>query len=163
MINELQNQPDLANFMFDYYHSLNREVFADRRTLATMLMLRVFYNHPKRANSLETLGLVSVQYPALKQLTQVPQEWLKLELSLNEWRDFLKICLDFYVRGAFVSVPLDWKNWLGMTIHPRAILAQVTEFFFKTRCRTDKQLKTDQRLVFYRHCAGFLRMVRIIC
>jgi superfamily II DNA/RNA helicase len=124
MITELQNQPDIANFMFDYYNRLNREVFADRRTLATMLMIRLFYNRPKRANSPETLGLVAVQYPALKQLSKAPKEWEQLNLSLSDWQDFLKVCLDFYVRGAFVSVPLDWKNWLGMTIHPNAVLAQ---------------------------------------
>jgi|WetSurSiteA1Bulk_404760.scaffolds.fasta_scaffold00005_24 DEAD/DEAH box helicase domain-containing protein len=124
IISELQDQPDIANFMFDYYYSLNRDVFVDRRTLATTLMLRLFYNRPKRANSLETLGLVAVQYPALQQIIKAPKECEQLKLSLSEWQDFLKICLDFYVRGAFVSVPLDWKNWLGMTIHPRAILAQ---------------------------------------
>lgn len=124
IIKELQNQPDLDKFIFEYYYGLKKEVYKDRNTVATMLMLRVFYNRPKRANSLETLGLVAVQYPALQKLNKVPEQWEKLELSLSDWRDFLKICLDFYVRGAFVEVNKDWKNWLGITVHPRAILAQ---------------------------------------
>lgn len=124
IIKELQNQPDLDKFIFEYYYGLNPEVYKDRHTVATMLMLRVFYSRPKRANSLETLGLVAVQYPALQKLDKVPEQWKKLELSLSDWRDFLKICLDFYVRGTFLDITKDWKNWLGITVHTQAILAQ---------------------------------------
>jgi ATP-dependent helicase YprA (DUF1998 family) len=127
MIAELKTQPDIARFMFYYYRDLNGMLFSEetgRQTLIEILLLCIFYYRPKRANSLETLGLVSVQYPALSKIEKVPVEWQKLNLSLSEWQDFLKLCLDFYVRGdKFVTVPYEWIHWMGITIYPRVLLA----------------------------------------
>jgi hypothetical protein len=64
-----------------------------------------------------------VQYPALKAIDRVSNEWKSLGLSLNDWHDFLKISLDFYVRTNFISVNQDWLNWIGVTIYPKELLA----------------------------------------
>lgn len=87
-------------------------------TLARMFLVREFARRPKRANNLESMGMVAVRYPALER-ARVPQAiqdiWRRAGLGLNDWRDFLKICLDFFVRsGGSLAFPKDWLNWLGM-------------------------------------------------
>ena len=53
---------------------------------------------PKRANSLETMGLVRLSYPALK-AAKCPEELLTIGCKDSDWQDFLKICLDYVIRG----------------------------------------------------------------
>ncbi|WP_432745275.1 helicase-related protein [Methylobacter sp. G7] len=125
-INTLQANSDISKPMLDYYRDQNPMLFQDNNgsiTLSEMLLVREFYHRPKRQNTLETLGLVMVQYPALKAIDKVSNEWKSLGLSLNDWHDFLKISLDFYVRTNFISVNQDWLNWIGVTIYPKELLA----------------------------------------
>ena len=153
LIQKLQTHRDIALWIFDYYRELNSLLFPENaglRTLAEMLLIREFYARPKRQNSLETLGLVSVQYPALQAVNKIPTEWRSLALDdwfnpalqsdnkmssewqgledqleeplLNAWRDFLKICLDFYVRQNFMQISRDWINWIGVRISVNELL-----------------------------------------
>ena len=63
-------------------------------------------NKPLRGNSLETLGLVHLDYPAIRRLTinQVPQIFKAFYgyvddiQALNDWKDFLRICIDYQIR-----------------------------------------------------------------
>ena len=88
-----------------------------------MLLMREFNSRPKRQDNLETLGLISIQYPALQEIKKTPKEWQNFKLSLDEWLDFLKLCLDFYVRNGFIAIPDDWLNWMGARIFSGKILA----------------------------------------
>lgn len=86
-------------------------------TLAGMLIVREFGRRPKRQNSLETMGMVSVQYPALQGVSSTPGAWTRRGLTLDEWRAFLKLALDHIVRGSgCLEVPQEWRQWLGMPI-----------------------------------------------
>lgn len=53
---------------------------------------------PKRANSLGTMGFVRLAYPALK-TAKCPEELLAAGCKDSDWQDFLKICLDYVIRG----------------------------------------------------------------
>lgn len=123
---KLHASPDVSRWMFDYYKDLNPELFPDAggaRILTEMLLLREFSRRPKRLNSLETLGLVSVQYPLLKQIERAPEGWEKLGLSLDDWIDFLKVTLDFYIReNSIIDIPAEWVDWMGAKIYPKSVL-----------------------------------------
>ena len=121
-INELSSSYDISRGMQDYYRELNPMLFENQgsRILSEMLLLREFYARPKRQNSLETLGLVAVQYPALQNVENIPAEWQSFKLSLTDWRNFLKLCLDFCIRGGFISIPQEWINWMGVRIASNA-------------------------------------------
>jgi len=84
--------------------------------LARTFLVREFGRRPKRLNNLESMGLVAVCYPALAQVTQVPHAVVQAAgFDPDTWRDFLKICLDFFVRaGGSLAIPAHWRNWLGM-------------------------------------------------
>lgn len=126
LVASLQSHKDISDWMLDYYNDLNPVLFSKEngsRVLAEVLLLREFHTRPKRQNSLETLGLVAVQYPALQTITTIPTEWQSLKLSIEDWRDFLKIALDFYIRNSFMYVERDWLNWIGIRFPVNALLS----------------------------------------
>jgi ATP-dependent helicase YprA (DUF1998 family) len=85
--------------------------------LARLFLVREFGRRPERQNNLETMGLVSVQYPALDKVTTAHPPF-----TLEEWRAFLKIALDFFVRaGGSLAIDEPTRHWLGIKL-PRSWL-----------------------------------------
>lgn len=127
MVARLRSNPDINTWMLDYYNSQNPGLFpraSGGQVLAEMLLLREFARRPKRQNSLETLGLVGVVYPALDNDLQPPREWENIGLNLDDWRAFLKLALDFYIReNTIIDVPTDWTNWMGARIYPKVVMS----------------------------------------
>ena len=119
MAERLADQGRDFDDVLTHYERVAPQVFSENRgrfSLAQMLLVREFGRRPKRANNLETMGMVAVCYPALEQETTVPpavvQAW---GCSPATWRALLKIALDFFVRaGGSLTVDRDWLNWLGM-------------------------------------------------
>ncbi|MGL6547342.1 hypothetical protein ACSZM6_22040 [Aeromonas caviae] len=113
--------------MLDYYNGLAPNTFGkqDSIALAGMLMAREFYRRPKRANSLETLGLVQVCYPKLASITSTPMTWparLTKEQSIESWRNYLKVLLDFFVReNTILNIDRRWQSLIGARISPKWI------------------------------------------
>jgi len=130
MVEAVKKTDDIKHPMLNYYRNLNPQIFDENtgeNTLARLLLIREFYHRPKRQNSLETLGLVSVQYPNLSKVEKTPAEWQKFNLSVQDWRDFLKISLDFYLRASFIDVDNNWLKWIGVTFYPRKIMPPKSE------------------------------------
>lgn len=91
--------------------------------LARILLCREFGRRPKRQNSLETLGLVSVQYPKLSLVTTRRVAVEQAGFTLEEWRSFLKIALDFFVRQHWaIQLPSNWQRWGAERVYPKQIL-----------------------------------------
>ncbi|ROH86127.1 DEAD/DEAH box helicase [Pseudomethylobacillus aquaticus] len=86
--------------------------------VAEMLIFRELARRPKKSNNLETLGLISLIYPQLQKIDSAPERWSEFGLKIDDWRDFLKICMDFFVRAGS-SLDLhgkDWRNWLSIKL-----------------------------------------------
>lgn len=117
---------DVSQFIYDYYKDLNPQLFGDSsgvQNLLEMLLLREFARRPKRQNSLETLGLVSVQYPVLKEIKTLPKNWQERGFSLQDWQDLLKVILDFFVReNSIINIPKEWVNWMGAKIYAKSVM-----------------------------------------
>lgn len=109
------NEPDVHTWAHEYYKGLDPHTFEGNNgkdLLASILTMREFARRPKRMNSLETMGLVAVRYPKLDVLNTLSGD--TCGLTLQEWKDFLKIALDFYVRdNTFIDLPESWKKWGG--------------------------------------------------
>ncbi len=91
---------------------------ADAR--AELMLLREFVRRPKRQNSLETLGLAAVDYPALH--GDPPPPWTARSLESTEWRNFLKTAVDFTIRGrTAVQVSDDQLRWLGVPVRRKTL------------------------------------------
>ena len=123
MVQTLSQVEDIKH-IYRHYHDMNPEVFDSEKTLAKMLLVREFGRRPKRGNSLETLGLTAVGYEGLSSIERAPEEWEYHQLTILQWHDFLKICLDFYIReDTVVRIPGEWLDWIGAKIFPKHLLS----------------------------------------
>lgn len=112
---ELAQQGADFDRMWEHYRSdISHSVFGSEavgpQTLAKLFLIREFGRRPKRLNSLETMGLVAVHYPALAEVNSAPDG-----LSLEQWRDFLKVLMDIFVRsGGSLRIESEIRHWLGI-------------------------------------------------
>lgn len=91
--------------------------------LARILLCREFARRPKYPNNLETMGLVRVQYPKLSLVTNRRPAVEMAGFTLEEWHDFLKIALDFFVRQYWaIQLPSSWERWGAERVFPKQIL-----------------------------------------
>jgi hypothetical protein len=105
--------------MLRHYKKFAPEVFgsvAGPAELSRLFLVREFGRRPKRQNNLETMGLVAVGYPALETILGVPSEVERASgFTVEDWHDFLKLCMDFFVRsGGALRIPDTWRRWLGV-------------------------------------------------
>jgi ATP-dependent helicase YprA (DUF1998 family) len=117
--------PDISRWVHRYYEESDSQFRLGRgkELLTEILLCREFARRPKRQNSLETMGLVSVQYPKLSSITLRKPAVEQAGLTLAEWVDFLKICLDFYVRQSFcLKLPASWERWGGNRVFSKQLL-----------------------------------------
>jgi ATP-dependent helicase YprA (DUF1998 family) len=93
------------------------------RDLAEFMLLREFVRRPKRQNSLETLGLVALEYPRLPKLAAPPGPWLQRRLLQEGWTSFLKICIDYFIRSyTAVDIDPDLLRWMGSPVRPKTVV-----------------------------------------
>ncbi len=121
------NEPDVRDWMHQYYAALDPTEFgtgSGKTMLSRIFVMREFARRPKRLNSLETMGLIGVRYSKLDQVTQLPP--LPSDspgLLVEDWRNFLKITLDFHVReNTFIDLPESWRKWGGNRLASKQFL-----------------------------------------
>ncbi len=94
------------------YISATLDDFAD------FCLYREFFRRPKRMNSSETMGLVSLRYPFLGGKNP-PPGW---PLPVEEWTVFLKLVLDFFMRDvSAVRVEDAYLRWMGIPVRKRYV------------------------------------------
>jgi DEAD/DEAH box helicase domain-containing protein len=79
-------------------------------------LLRELLRRPRTQNSLETLGLAAVRYPTVDSIddSRSPRVFRERGLSPQDWRDFLYLILDQFVRAnSAVKVPPKFLDWIG--------------------------------------------------
>lgn len=76
---------------------------------------------PKRANSLENMGFVRLIYPDLKR-AKCPALLTTVGCKNEDWQDFLKICLDYLIRGGrHYMISSEYKDFLTQNTSTSAI------------------------------------------
>lgn len=140
----LLNKSELSKDMLAYNREVNPLVFDDESgngasKLAQLMLAREFSRRPRNTNSLETLGLVAVVYPDLDKITQCPDGWMQTKviaaahhseqaLNLDDWKAFLKMLLDFYVReNSFIPIDETQKRWIGRRFSGKLLLPPDSE------------------------------------
>lgn len=149
MINELARKSDFKGAMKLYNQYLSPEVFKDSDgslKLADMLLFREFSRRPKRQNSSETQGLVTVNYQGIETLTRCPEKWELHGLLLEDWKDFIKVALDFYVReNNFMRMEDEgWIKWIGGHFSAKALRNPESEEKDEWRIKRWPQIKGSQ-------------------
>ena len=86
---------------------------------ANFCLYREFFRRPKRMNSAETMGLISLRYRHLND-KQVPTGW---PLRPEDWLVFLKMVVDYFMRDvSAVNVPDQYLRWMGIPVRKRYVL-----------------------------------------
>lgn len=97
--------------------------------MAKLCLFREFIRRPRRQNSLETLGLVGLRYPQIDNITQAPTLWQQRRKSLEEYRSFLKILLDYVFRASTaVEIPTDFLRWMGAPLKQSSFVGPKQEY-----------------------------------
>lgn len=117
----LAKEKELQYWIKDSYQRFDEtmSLVKDPILLARLLLLREFNSRPKRQNTLETLGLIKIEYHALKNKgNSAPSDWISLfdttEIAKTEWIKFLTLCLNFHVRAIkAISLTKDQQRWIG--------------------------------------------------
>ena len=151
----IKQDNDLKESMLKENKRLSPEIF-DNSTgplrLTKMLLTREFARRPKNRNSLETQGLVKIVYPALEEIDVIPELWATYGLTLKDWRDYLKVCLDFFVRENFyITIDREWIRWIGMHFSPKTLLGPDASDADENRAKSwpivRKDSKRQQRII----------------
>jgi DEAD/DEAH box helicase domain-containing protein len=123
-VNLMQATKVLQDWMPEQWrHTAFKQLSAHQ--IAQLCLIREFARRPKRQTSLETLGLVSLHYPDLDKISEadLPPVWKQRKLGVQHWRDFLKIAVDFSIRGACaVQVPHEHSRWIGIDLPTRFLI-----------------------------------------
>jgi hypothetical protein len=120
----LQLTNDVSEHIRRGYLQLSYQIGNSVDNVSNILLIREFSRRPKTANSLETLGLVATSYSKLNNIHDCPTEFQNYGLTQIDWKDFLKISIDFFIRdGIYVSIPRDLISWLGGKFLPKFLLS----------------------------------------
>jgi len=89
------------------------------------LILREVLRRPRRQSSVETLGLLRLDYPDLARLGEpdLPPICRQHGIAADEWQSFLRLCMDFVVRGyTCVDVRIGFLRWMGAPVRTRSLV-----------------------------------------
>ena len=116
-IDRLKNDSSLRR-MHRYFGKMTY-LPVDLEKFANFCLYREFFRRPKRMNSAETMGIISLRYPNLEG-KEPPRGW---PLRHEDWPVFLKLVLDFFVRGdaSAVNVEDTYLRWMGIPVRKRYV------------------------------------------
>ena len=121
-IEHLSKQSPIKMFIGDSTKLRYEESSLEPRQFAEMFLLREFVRRPRGGNSLETLGLVSIHFPALESLVP-PADWANHGGDAKSWQNLLKLSIDYYVRANYCSeIDNKYRRWLGMRFAARTLV-----------------------------------------
>lgn len=161
LVRELGASDDIKYSILRYNKYANPQLFGGHEgslSMARLLLMREFARRPKNQNSTETLGLVQVGYKGLDTVDSVPEYWSDTlarkadggeeteALSLKDWRDFLKVSLDFYVReNTFIRLDTSEQTWMGSKFAPKELFAPGGGNVIDSRTRAWPQIGRGQQ------------------
>lgn len=121
-VRQLADSPEIAEWMGEVWEDRDSR-YAERNTLAEMLLLREFVRRPRNQNSAETMGLVALRWPAIDRLTSanLPSPFAEAGLTTDDWRDFLYILVTYQLRAnTALDIDRDTLRWIGVPGRSRA-------------------------------------------
>jgi superfamily II DNA or RNA helicase len=117
----LENNSDFRKLFRHLSNARGGIRFENSTTYLKALLVDQFGWIPKRANSLENMGVVKLSYPALKS-AKCPSLLVNKGCTNKDWQDFLKICLDYFIRGGrHYMISGEYKDFLTQNTFTSAV------------------------------------------
>lgn len=159
MVTQLADANDIKHSILDYNKYANPELFGGHESsmiMARLLLAREYARRPKNQNSTETLGLVKVSYSGMDKISKSPKYWedtaaisavgeigmTKTNLTLQDWKDFLKVAMDFYVRdNTFIRLDPTMQRWMGSRFTSKSLFPPTSEIVESSSIKKWPQIK----------------------
>ena len=123
----LENNSDFRKLFKHLGEARGDSKFENTSIYLKALLVDQFGWIPKRANSLENMGIARLVYPDLKR-AKCPQLLLAKGCKDEDWQDFLKICLDYFIRGGrHYMISGEYKDFLTQNTYTSAIYPKDSE------------------------------------
>ncbi len=117
----LENNSDFRKLFKHLSNARGNVRFDNTASYLKALLVDQFGWIPKRSNSLENMGFVRLVYPNLKQ-AKCPTLLAGVGCTNDDWQNFLKICLDYFVRGGrHYMISGDYQDYLTQNTYTSAI------------------------------------------
>ncbi|WP_199775702.1 helicase-related protein [Pseudoalteromonas sp. T1lg22] len=163
LVDVLRRDPNISTSMTYENHYFSPEVFEknDATKLSEMILTREVARRPKYRNNVETQGLVKLVYPGIEKIKNIPEFWQEFGFTLQDWKDYLKVCMDFFVReNTYVEIPAEISQWAGMHFYPKFLINPESKDENEKRVKCWPLVKTgkkrQQRIVnLLAQAAGF--------
>lgn len=123
----LENNADFRKLFKHLSNARGGSRYENAATYLKALLVDQFGWIPKRANSLENMGVVRLVYPDLKK-AKCPTLLLSRGYKNEDWQNFLKICLDYLIRGGrHYMISGEYKDYLTQNTYTSAIYPKDSE------------------------------------
>lgn len=138
----LSENQDVGHWMLQVWAKRDQERFGDPTKglgrFAELLLLRELARRTKQANSVETMGLAKLRFDAIEKLPEgrTPDALRARGKTIQDWRDFLYLCLTIAVRDYF-AIRIDGSDahWLQPGIPPKRLIGPKSAITAKTEVR----------------------------
>ena len=123
----LENNADFRKLFTHLSEARGGSKFENASNYLKSLWVDQFGWIPKRANSLENMGVVRLVYPDLKK-AKCPSILAAKGCKNEDWQDYLKICLDYFIRGGrHYMITSEYKDYLTQNTYTSAIYPKDSE------------------------------------
>jgi ATP-dependent helicase YprA (DUF1998 family) len=115
LVDRLARRIEVSEWIKGVWEVRDEELFADVSKLAEFLLLREFARRPKRANSVETLGIARLRNPSVDRLdeAQLPGPFRRRGKAVDDWRTYLDSVLTWFVRAnRAIAVSWQMQHWV---------------------------------------------------
>lgn len=116
VVEMLSKDDDIANPMRKAFNQ-TAATNLDQIQFAEYCLYREFARRPKRGAQSELLGLTKISYPKINEILKAPDEWLRHNGTLEEWKSFLTLLVDHFMReNSIVRIDDAYQRWMGARI-----------------------------------------------
>lgn len=123
----LENNSDFRKLFYHLSNARGGNRYENASAYLKALLVDQFGWIPKRANSLENMGVVRLVYPELKKAT-CPTILASKGCKDVDWQNFLKICIDYVIRGGrHYMISGEYKEYLTQNTYTSAIYPKNSE------------------------------------
>ncbi len=117
LVERLSLRPEVDRWMKDVWEPRDGRLFHDTVKLADFLLMREFARRPRKALSIETLGLARLRFAAIDEQQTMPSAFIRNGKTIGDWRAFLYAITTYFMRAnTAVAVHSELLHW----ITPRA-------------------------------------------
>lgn len=124
MVSRLSERSEVDRWLKEVWVPRDPRLFSGSVELAEFLLLRELARRPRKALSLETLGMARLRFPVIDSQQVLPTPFARRGKTIHDWRAFLYAITAFFMRGnAAVSVHGDLMHWITPRAKTKGILS----------------------------------------